>query len=272
MSGQSAKRARQRPRERIVVLLLAGTALTAAVALVVSDLALGGGAATAAGKIEQIAFGKRTCAAGWRAPRAGRYDFTIANDSTRSATISLFQWGSGVIVARLARSQPGSVAELSARLQPGGAYAWSCLLAGRPRRVSQEAQIPSPQGHFVPGVAPVSAAQLAGRLLTYRSYVDGRLTLLNRQLAALDDQIAAGDLAGAESAWLAAHLTWLAIGQDDAAYGAFGELGQRIDGTAAGLVDGPPAPPSADFTKSSSTSGPGTICAPQRATRRDSRR
>jgi hypothetical protein len=30
---------------------------------------------------------------------------------------------------------------------------------------------------------------------------------------------------------LTAHLTWLKIGQDDGAYGAFGELGRAIDGT-----------------------------------------
>jgi iron uptake system EfeUOB component EfeO/EfeM len=34
--------------------------------------------------------------------------------------------------------------------------------------------------------------------------------------------------------WLAAHLTWLQIGQDDGAYGCFGQLGGDIDGLAAG--------------------------------------
>ena len=48
----------------------------------------------------------------------------------------------------------------------------------------------------------------------------------------------AGSLGSAESAWLAAHLTWLSIGQDDGAYGAFGELGRQIDGTSAGLAGG----------------------------------
>ena len=46
--------------------------------------------------------------------------------------------------------------------------------------------------------------------------------------------IAAGNAAGAEAAWLAAHLTWLDIGQDDGAYGCFGRLGGDIDGLAAG--------------------------------------
>jgi high-affinity iron transporter len=36
--------------------------------------------------------------------------------------------------------------------------------------------------------------------------------------------------------WVAAHASWLEIGQDDDAYGAFGELGEQIDGTAAGLA------------------------------------
>jgi iron uptake system EfeUOB component EfeO/EfeM len=68
----------------------------------------------------------------------------------------------------------------------------------------------------------------------YRTYVAGRLSALNSQVTALASAIASGDAAGAESAWLAAHLTWLEIGQDDGAYGCFGQLGGDIDGLAAG--------------------------------------
>jgi Imelysin len=84
-----------------------------------------------------------------------------------------------------------------------------------------------------------------GSLSEYDTYVTATLTTLQSQVAALITAISSGSLAQAQSAWLAAHLTWLDIGQDDGAYGAFGELGRQIDGTAAGLVGGTASP---DFT------------------------
>jgi hypothetical protein len=71
-------------------------------------------------------------------------------------------------------------------------------------------------------------------IIQYRSYVAGKLATLRSQISALSAAIASGRMAGARSAWLSAHVTWLEIGQDDGAYGAFGTLGGEIDGLAAG--------------------------------------
>jgi len=71
-------------------------------------------------------------------------------------------------------------------------------------------------------------------LSEYRSYVARKLSTLRSQIAALSAAIGSGDRAEARSAWLTAHLTWLEIGQDDGAYGAFGAIGGEIDGPAAG--------------------------------------
>jgi iron uptake system EfeUOB component EfeO/EfeM len=68
----------------------------------------------------------------------------------------------------------------------------------------------------------------------YRSYVAGKLKLVRSQVAGLSAAIRSGNLGRARAAWLAAHLTWLEIGQDDGAYGAFGSLGGELDGLAAG--------------------------------------
>jgi len=75
-------------------------------------------------------------------------------------------------------------------------------------------------------------------LNAYRGYVASKLSMLRSQLAALSSAIHSGNLATARSAWLTAHLTWLEIGQDDGAYGAFGPLGGQIDGLAAGHPGG----------------------------------
>jgi hypothetical protein len=71
-------------------------------------------------------------------------------------------------------------------------------------------------------------------LSEYRSYVAGKLATLRSQVTTLRTAIGTGSLAKARAAWLIAHLTWLAIGQDDDAYGCFGALGGEIDGLAAG--------------------------------------
>jgi iron uptake system EfeUOB component EfeO/EfeM len=71
-------------------------------------------------------------------------------------------------------------------------------------------------------------------LARYRTYVAGKLQTLRSQVAALSAATHSDNLSAARSAWLTAHLSWLEIGQDDGAYGAFGQLGGQIDGLAAG--------------------------------------
>ena len=88
-----------------------------------------------------------------------------------------------------------------------------------------------------------------GPLSTYRNSVARELSTVHVDVNALARAISAGDLAEAESDWLAAHLAWLDIGQDDGAYGAFGDLGGEIDGTAAGLVGGTASPEFTGFHK-----------------------
>lgn len=89
-----------------------------------------------------------------------------------------------------------------------------------------------------------------GPLLTYRnSYVSRGLSTVRADVNTLAGAISAGNLAEAESDWLTAHLAWLDIGQDDGAYGCFGDLGGEIDGTAAGLVGGTASPQFTGFHK-----------------------
>jgi iron uptake system EfeUOB component EfeO/EfeM len=68
----------------------------------------------------------------------------------------------------------------------------------------------------------------------YRADVAGKLQALRSQVIGLSDAVRSGSLERARAAWLTAHVTWLEIGQDDGAYGAFGLLGGQIDGLAAG--------------------------------------
>jgi high-affinity iron transporter len=205
--------------------------------------------AVAAGP-EAITFGNVTCAPSWPPPNPGRDAFRVVNQSSRTATVYLFRADSGLIVATLTGLKAGTSRQLTVTLTPGP-YAWGCDLAGYPRHVSEADKVTGHRqvGGTGPVVVPVQPNELIGPLRTYRSYVASRIATLVTQVGALRSAVDAGSLAGAESAWLTAHLTWLSIGQDDGAYGAFGELGRQIDGTSAGLVGGTASPKFTGFHK-----------------------
>jgi hypothetical protein len=88
-----------------------------------------------------------------------------------------------------------------------------------------------------------------GPFVNYHVDVGRDLVAVRTDLRTLAGDISSGNLAQAESDWLTAHLAWLDIGQDDGAYGVFGELGDEIDGTAAGLVGGTASPQFTGFHK-----------------------
>lgn len=82
--------------------------------------------------------------------------------------------------------------------------------------------------------SPLPAGALFPALKKYRHYVHKQIADLVPEVARLTDELSHHDATSAKSTWLTARLTWLRIGQDNSAYGVFGDLGQHIDGTAAG--------------------------------------
>jgi high-affinity iron transporter len=177
------------------------------------------------------------CAPGWRSRRAGTIVVHIVNRSGRGGSVSLLGPRTGATGAR-ATLRPRTTVALVVALR-AGRYRWRCRLHGLRASVSPAAAVLpafSEDGPAGPMVAiPVTAAQMAGVVRSYRLYVEGQLALLTGEVQALRAVAAAGQLAGAQSAWLGAHLTWRHVG---GASGAFGSLTTQIDGTAGGLQDG----------------------------------
>jgi high-affinity iron transporter len=205
--------------------------------------------AVAAGP-ERITFGNVTCAPSWPPPNPGQDTFVVVNQSTRTATVYLFRADSGRIIDTITGLAPGQTRRLTATLTPGP-YAWGCDLQGYPRHVSEADKVTGHRqaGGTGPVVVPVQPNELTGPLDTYRRYAAAKIQTLVTQVAALASAVDSGELATAQSDWLTAHETWLELGQDDGAYGAFGELGRQIDGTAAGLVGGDSSPAFTGFHK-----------------------
>jgi iron uptake system EfeUOB component EfeO/EfeM len=121
------------------------------------------------------------------------------------------------------------------------------LLAAAPVRArTRGARVHTPTPPSSPGgaanatpvaarITPIVAIELYQPLAEYKAYVYRLLARLRPQLRALHTAAARRHQRAAERDWLAAHVTWLEIGQDDDAYGAFGHLGEQIDGSAGGL-------------------------------------
>ena len=100
-----------------------------------------------------------------------------------------------------------------------------------PASVAAAPRQPSPAAKFV---VPLQASDFASAIHKYRRYVHGRIASLVPAVHRVQARLDAGDVPGAKDAWLTARLIYLRIGQDNSAYGIFGDLGQSIDGTAAG--------------------------------------
>jgi iron uptake system EfeUOB component EfeO/EfeM len=189
---------------------------------------------------QKITFGATTCAPHWNAPNPGRAHFAVYNQSGRSATVLFFEAKTNKIVAKLTDLHAHGSAELVAKVRANHSYLWGCDLQGGVKHSSEPERVPRDPthggaGHYVP---PIQASQVGPALSKYRAYVRERISALAPAVEKLHSQLATRDKSGAESAWLTAHLIWLRIGQDDGAYGIYGDLGRTIDGTAAGYPRG----------------------------------
>ena len=120
-----------------------------------------------------------------------------------------------VLLAGLAAGCGGSDAGRAARQPPAPELASRVILSGN-----------------VPRVRP---ADFRAPTAVYRRHVRATLKVMLGDVARLRTAVAAGDLAGARRAWLAADERYEEIG---AAYGAFGALDAAINGRTAGLPGG----------------------------------
>ncbi|SDH74764.1 iron uptake system component EfeO [Leifsonia sp. 98AMF] len=84
-----------------------------------------------------------------------------------------------------------------------------------------------PGSPLTPGIVPVTRNDLIPVAKAYTTWVASRLPALRQQVAAVAADAEEGDLPAARSDWLTAHTTYETLG---AAYDAFGELGDQLDG------------------------------------------
>lgn len=215
-----------------------------------AGLVLSGGPENAAGQGQAVAAdGLRHttvevspggCGRGWGNPRPGTQVFDLHNTSAAAAEVYLKSPRSGAVYGEVEGIGPGTTRHLRVRLGRGS-YAFMCLPDDADAVTGPTVRIDG-GGRAGPAAAPVTEHDLIPPALDYQKWVAGGLDDLVGRTGTLRAALARGDLAAARDAWLPAHLAYERLG---AAYGAFGDADQQINGTTAGLPGGEHDP---DFT------------------------
>lgn len=171
------------------------------------------------------------CGGPWRSS-GGIETFQILNQDIQTTEVDLIDPATGGVYAEVESLAPHVTRPMRVRLGRGS-YAFRCYPEDNDAVTGPIVRVAA--GIGTPAVRPVSSMDLAGAVTTYDSYVAGGVAILNRDVATLAETVRTGTRAEAEAAWLVAHLDYNRLG---AAYGAFGDFADEIDGSPDGLSGG----------------------------------
>ncbi|MFE1835268.1 iron uptake transporter permease EfeU [Streptomyces sviceus] len=207
------------------------------VAVVAVPAALAGVAVTLGGSrpagAQTVAVSETDCGKGFTAPKPGRRTFQMHNTGDKTSEVYLVDPGTDAVYGEVEGLAPGTTRALTATVG-GGTYAWRCV-PSTGKAVTSRAVRVTGGGGSTAAVVPVSAADLAAPLTSYKAYVDRGLATLVTQTRRLSDDVRDGRLGAARTDWLTAHRTYASLG---AAYGTFQDYDQKIDGRPDGLPGG----------------------------------
>ncbi|MFP3467018.1 imelysin family protein [Leifsonia sp. SIMBA_070] len=179
----------------------------------------------------EITAGLDDCGRGWgdgAQADGGEQTFTVTNTTVAGVEVYLQSVDSKRVYLDL--ESLGSGAHATVRVTLGaGRYRFVCLPADAdPARGPTVAVGTAPPGsHLSPGIVPVTRNDLIPAAKTYAAWVSARIPVLRTQVSAVAADAEEGDLSAARRDWLTAHTTYETLG---AAYGAFGDLGDQLDG------------------------------------------
>lgn len=174
-----------------------------------------------------------SCGSGWTAHSAGLQSFAWHNTDTQAGEVQLVNPDTGAVFVDIEPLGPGTTDRMSVTLGPGR-YAVRCLMEDDDAVTGPVVTLHGgPVPNAAPGVIAFTQAQLDGASKKYQAYVRDRLPRLAGLVARLRRHLA--DRARARRDWLAAHLEYERLG---AAYDAFGDLDQAINGLPVGLPRG----------------------------------
>lgn len=179
------------------------------------------------------------CGSTWRPTHAGEQDLTLHNADSNAGEVQVTGLGPhmGLVYADVEPFGPGTTVALHVPLA-AGRYALVCLMEDQAPVIGPTLTLAGP-GRGAPGVAVVTQSQLVPSATRYQAWTERQLPGLVRATHRLRALVDRGDTSAARRAWLTAHLAYERLG---AAYQAFGDLGEEIDGLPVGLPAGTASP------------------------------
>jgi iron uptake system component EfeO len=188
-----------------------------------------GGAAPA----DLISVSNGGCGGSWQLAAPGWHTFQVHNSAAENAEVDLVNPADGAVYAEVEALGPGTTSPM--RLNVGsGSYAFRCLFEDFDPLTGPTVTV---AGHHrgSPAILPVTSSDLLAPSRVYHDWVTAGLATLVSQTGAVAADVRGGNLGAARTAWLTAHLTYERLG---AAYDAFGDFDQEIDGRPDGLAGG----------------------------------
>lgn len=153
-------------------------------------------------------------------------DRTIRIENTTQHPLEIrLETADGGALAEIESLAPQRERAMDVRLGDGR-YRFACLFEDTPAITSAPFTITGSGAQTGPAVAPLTVTDLTPPALAYDAWISARIGELISRTTVLRDTIARGE--DARPAWIAAHHCYGTLG---AAYGAFGDLAEAIDGS-----------------------------------------
>jgi iron uptake system component EfeO len=188
------------------------------------------GSADAAAGPPQITVSRSQCGQGWTDPKTGRQTFTLHNTGDAAAEVDLVELGSNKVYGELEGLGPDTSAPMDVQLG-AGKYAFRCLIEDTDA-ITGPAVTVAGDAKGGPAAVAVTKNDMLPLVKQYEATVAAGVADLAAKTDKLKGDIDGGNLDAARADWLPAHLAYNSLG---AAYGAFGDFADKIDGSDAGF-------------------------------------
>jgi iron uptake system component EfeO len=214
------------PRPAVLAVTLAGVGAVVAVAV----WRPWEGRADAASGPPEITVSTSACGQGWTSPRTGRQTFTLHNTGTAPAEVDLVDVDNSKVYAEVDGLGPNTSQPMDVHLGAGN-YAFRCLIEDVDPLTGPTAAVHG-DGKSGPATVPVTKNDLLPVVEQYQSDVTAGINGLVAKTDKLRADVDGGNLDAGRADWLPAHLAYASLG---AAYDAFGDYDDKIDGSNAGF-------------------------------------
>jgi iron uptake system component EfeO len=188
------------------------------------------GSVDATGAPPGITVSRSQCGQGWTDAKTGRQTLTLRNTGDAAAEVDLVEVGSGKVYGEVQGLGPNTSAPMEVQLG-AGKYAIRCLIEDTDA-ITGPAITVTGDAAGGPAVVPVSKNDMLPLVKKYEAAVATGVAALAVTTDKLRADVDAGDLDAARADWVTAHVAYNSLG---AAYDAFGDFADKIDGTATGF-------------------------------------